>query len=179
VFRWTGRALQLISPTCQVGNLTLTCLGRVSLLDSNGDGRLSLLDWPAFTLNQGAGVVEGNWTLYSLSGGMFKQTPDAFVFAREFRRAKGQPVNSEWKFAAGPGTATLRVVSGSGEAAVTSGHILLNGTEVLGPDDFKRNQHTYDVPVTTGLQNTIRVRLDGDPGSSLTVLVGKPTSSAP
>ncbi len=171
VFRWTGSELQLISPTCAVGNLVLTCLGRVSPVDINGDGKFSLLSWPAFTFNAGAVTAAGNWTLYALKNGLFQKTPDTFVFAREFRRGKGAPFTSQRKFSASAGAGTLRVINGSGAQAATSGHVALNGVELLGPADFKRNQHVYEASITLASQNTITVRLDSKPGSKVMILI--------
>ena len=173
VFRWTANDLQLISPTCAVGNLQLTCLGHVSLLDLNGDGHLSLLDWPAFAVNSDTGAVtaDGGWSIYTLANGRYQKVPQTFQYAREFRRGSGAPFTSEKRFAATPGTATLRIINGTGANAATSGHVMLNGKEIVGADDFKRGQHVYEVPVTLVAQNTLTVRLDGKPGSAITVLV--------
>lgn len=173
VFRWTANTLQLISPTCAVGNLVLTCLGRVSPVDVNGDGKLSLLSWPAFTINGTTGAVTaaGNWTLYSLNDGTYQKTPETFMFAREFRRGNGTPFTSQRKFSASVGAAVLRVINGTGAEAATSGHLALNGAELIGPSDFKRNQHVFEIPVMLTSQNNLAVRLDGKPGAKITVLI--------
>lgn len=173
VFRWTGSGLQLISPTCSLGSLTLTCLGYVSFVDMNGDGKLSLLSWPSTKLNGGTGqiVSSGVWKLYTLNNGVFQDSGARYLFAREFHRGNGAPFTSQRSFPAAPGPATLRVVNGAGAEASTSGHIILNGAEVLGPADFKRNQHVYDLTVTLAAQNSLTVRLDGKPGSKINVLI--------
>jgi hypothetical protein len=174
VFRWAANNLSLISPTCGVGNLTLTCLGRVTPVDLDGSGHLSLLSWPAFAITEsgGARAVE-DWTLYALNNGIFQETSQAFQFAREFKRATGKAVTSTRKFSASPGSTKLRVINGTGAAASTSGQVTLNGKEILGPADFKRNEHIYDVPVAVADENFLTVRLDGKPGSRITVLVTK------
>ncbi len=177
VFRWAGTQLQLISPTCAAGNLTLTCLGRVSLLDLDGGGHYALLDWPGLKLNNGVISTVGNWTLYTLNGGVFRETSEEFQFAREFRRGNGKPFTSTRKFVASPGATTLRVINGTGLAASTSGQVTLNGKALLGPADFKRNQHVYDVPVTLAAENILSVRLDGNPGSKITILIRSASSS--
>jgi hypothetical protein len=173
VFRWTGSELHLISPICPVGQLSLTCLGHVSLLDIDGNGRYALLDWPGLQMSNGSVSDVGNWTLYTLNGGNFQETTQTFSFAREFKRGNGKPFTSERKFAATPGAATLRVINGSGAAASTSGQVTLNGKVLLGPDNFKRNQHVYDVSLTLAADNRLAVRLDGKPGSKITVLIVK------
>jgi hypothetical protein len=177
VFRWTGSDLRLISPTCAVRALTLTCLGHVTPLDVDGSGRLSLLEWPGLTMTNGVTATVGNWTLYTLKGGTFQETTQAFVFAREFKRGDGKPFTSARKFSASSGAATLRVINGTGAAASASGHVALNGKDLLGPADFKRNQHVYDVPVILTTENQLTVRLDGNPGSKITVLVQKASAS--
>lgn len=177
VFRWTGSALEAISPTCKVGTLTLTCLGHVSLLDQNGDGKLALLDWPAFTFAGGAVTATGPWTLYTLNNGTF-QPAEKFAFARAFSRSTDEPSVSDRQFTSSAGAATLRLVNGTGDAAATSGHVVLNGTEVFGPDDFKRGQHAMNATVSLASRNTLEVRLEGRPGATITVLIGQPLLAA-
>ena len=171
VFRWAGNGLQLISPTCAVGNLTLTCLGHVSPIDIDGSGRFALLDAPAFTIKNGVVGADGNWSLYTLNGGTFGVAPQTFPFEVEFRRGNGEPFTSARKFSASSGAATLLVINGTGAAASTSGHVTLNGKDLLDPADFKRNQRVYDVPVALTPDNNLTVRLDGKPGSKITVLI--------
>lgn len=174
VFRWVGNGLQLISPTCAVGELTLTCLGHVSPIDMDGSGRLSLLVWPGETIRNGVPLTVGNWSLYTIKDGTLHESAQNFSFAREFRRGNGKPFSSVRKFSATPGAATLRVINGAGTAASTSGLVTLNGTNVLGPSDFKRNQHAYDVPITLAADNNLTVRLDGKPGSKITIVIQNP-----
>lgn len=176
VFRWTGSNLQLISPTCAVGSLTLTCLGHVSALDLDGSGHYALLDWPGLKMSNGVISTVGNWTLYALNGGAFRETSEEFQFSREFKRGNGKPFTSTRKFAGSPGITTLRVINGTGPAASTSGQVTLNGKVLLGPPDFKRSQHVYDLPVTLASENTLAVRLDGNPGSKVTILIRKANS---
>jgi hypothetical protein len=174
VFRWVGNGLQLISPTCPVGELTLSCLGHVSGIDVDGSGRFSLLAWPGQTINNGVPVTIGNWSLYTLKDGTFQETAQTFSFAREFRRGNGKPFTSARKFSASPGAATLRVINGSGADASTSGQVTLNGKDLLGPADFKRNQH--DVQITLTADNNLTVRLDGKPGSKITIVIQNPSA---
>jgi len=177
VFRWTGSTLQLISPTCAVGRLSLSCLGLVTPIDLTGDGHLSLLDWPAFKIGpDGNVIVDGTWSIYSLNNGVFTQTSDAFVFAHEFRRGNGKPFTSEQDFTATPGAGTLRIINGMGSESPASGRITLNGVEVATPSDFQRKQHVMDIAVTLAAENNLTVRLDGKPGSKITVLVRDATA---
>jgi hypothetical protein len=129
------------------------------------------LDWPGLQTNNGSVSAVGNWTLYTLNNGTFHETPQTFSFAREFKRGDGKPFTSVRKISATPGAATLRVINGSGASASTSGLVTLNGKDLLGAADFKRNQHVYDVPVTLLAENNLAVRLDGKPGSTITVLI--------
>jgi hypothetical protein len=178
VFRWTGNALQLISPTCAVGELVLTCLGHVSPLDIDGSGRLALLDWPGLEMHNGITGIVGDWTLYTLTDGAFRETAQTFQFAQEFRRGSGKPFTSARKISVAAGAYTLRVINGTGATVSTSGQVALNGKELLGPADFKRNQHVYDVPVTLTSENNLTVRLDGKPGSRITVLIQRTITPA-
>jgi len=63
VFRWAGNDLQLISPTCANGQLTLTCLGHVTAVDVDGSGQYALLDWPGLTIADGVPTAAGDWKL--------------------------------------------------------------------------------------------------------------------
>jgi hypothetical protein len=180
IFQWSGHQLRLISPICSVGNLDLSCLNQVSFIDMGGDGKLSVLAWPVFHVDPttGAAKASGPWTLYAETNGTFHPAPNAFSFVREFSRGTGAPFTSQRDFSATAGAAILRIVTGTGAESVTSGHITLNGKEIAGPSDFKRRQHVYEVPVTLLNNNTLRVQLDGKPGSKITVLIDTASASA-
>lgn len=173
IFRWSAGLLQLISPTCSVGSLALSCLNQVSFVDMQGFGRLSILAWPVFHIDPatGAAKASGPWTLYVETNGTFQPAPSTFGFVREFSRGTGASFTSQRDFSATAGATTLRLVTGTGAESITSGHITLNGKEIIGPSDFKRRQHLYELPVTLLTNNTLKVQLDGKPGSKITVLI--------
>jgi hypothetical protein len=172
IFRWSDHALQLITPTCTAQEIAFTCLGQVTLLDWSGDGKLSILAWPAFHRDSTTNDVTppGAWTLLSLQRGTFQQQSDSFVFARQFRRGSGSPFTSTRQFTANAGPTRLRIINGTGKTATDSGHVYLNDVEVVRPADFKRNARSFTVPVTLKRANALAVRLDGKPGAAIEVL---------
>jgi len=107
----------------------------------------------------------------SLKAGSFQQEDGAFIFAREFRRSTATPFTSEETFRAPAGKAILRIINGAGAQAATSAHITLNGKEIVGPADFRRETHIIDVPVELADANTVTARLDGKPGAKVVLLV--------
>jgi hypothetical protein len=173
IFRWSGGVLRPISPTCATGTLVFTCLGEVTFVDLKGDGSLSILSWPSFQISADSGSPEpaGPWTLYTADGDTFVEQPNAYVYAAEFTRAKAQPFTASEDFSAPPGNGMIRVINGSGNAAADTGHVYLNGVEVISPSDFKRNQPSFAVRATLKKSNTIAVRLDGKANTKIELLV--------
>src|ERR1043166_2968198 len=182
VFRWVAGALKLISPTCRSGGLTLTCLDHLSFVDLTGDGNLSLLNWTAVNLDRETGEVSRSepWTIYTLKNGSLQQADGTFLFAHEFKRSTATPFTSEETFCARAGGTTIRVINGTAAQAATSGHIKLNGKEIMGPADFQRGAHITDIPVELVESNTLAVQLEGKPGAKIVLLVkgGTATTSA-
>jgi|GEM_PF-3336710 len=173
IFRWANNALALMSPTCPAHNLLLTCFARVTFVDVTGNGKLSVLAWPSFHNDEITGKVvsRGGWTLYENNNGTLQKLPSTFAFAREFRRGSGAPVIAERHFAATAGTGRLRIINGTGKGAADSGHVSLNGAEIVGPSDIKRMKQVLEVPVSVLTNNVVTVKLDGKPASHLYVFV--------
>jgi hypothetical protein len=66
----------------------------------------------------------------------------------------------------------LRVENGPGRTKpLTSASVVLNGVEVLKPSDFKRKTEWLERPVHLAAQNTLVLRLGGDPGAALELAV--------
>ncbi|WP_159436043.1 NHL domain-containing protein [Microbulbifer donghaiensis] len=93
---------------------------------------------------------------------------------QDFIRETGQPVEQTVTFSA-PAVGDhyrLRILNGEGASfqvayPVTSGVISLNGTQKFSPEDFTQSASYLEVPVSLELQNTLTVKLAGQPGSGL------------
>lgn len=174
IFKWMRqtRTLSLLSPTCQGGTVAFTCFNSVDFVDWNGDGRLAVVNYPDFKVDDNDDVEPaGPWTLYVLANGQYQQQPNSFVYKGRFSRGTAGPLNASDDFDCSAGKVILRVVNGTGGQATDSGHVILNGKEILGPGDFKRQDHLYSVPVQAQEHNILTVRLDGKPGANIQVFV--------
>ena len=52
---------------------------------------------------------------------------------------------------------------------VSSSTVTLNGTEILGPNDFNQNVAYLEVPVALQAQNTLSVEVRGKPGGAMII----------
>lgn len=103
---------------------------------------------------------------------------------QDFVRSAGEPTEFIRTFpAAVPGTAyTLHIDNGGSRqqfGRVTSASVKLNGAVIAGPSEFRQSVQTIDKPVTLAAQNTLRIELQGSPGSGFTVTVLGQDSVAP
>jgi RHS repeat-associated protein len=95
----------------------------------------------------------------------------------QFTRHSGSPVAETQTVTVTNPAASYRLIvvnGGNSEGAktggsVSSGEIFWNGEEVAGPSQFKKNGASLSIPVEALLVNTLSVKLQGKPGSSLTV----------
>lgn len=91
--------------------------------------------------------------------------------SHNFVRSPGKPEAQTVDFTA-PGIGqhyVLRIYNGeNAEELVTSARVMLNGTEYFTPQDFKKSATFLDTPLLSlGLENSLYVMLDGQPGSGL------------
>jgi CARDB protein len=86
-----------------------------------------------------------------------------------FQRTAGNPNVFQEIFTATEGTGLLEVFNGgpSSGGQVTSGWVVLNGRRILGPDDFKKKDRVFHVPVVLELHNTLLITLASSPGTYL------------
>jgi len=106
------------------------------------------------------------------------QAGPAPVFGPQtFERTMGaSDVYSEVFEVADAGAYFVYVRNGDNEATrVSSATVAINGTTILGSQDFTENTAGFrrPIPLTQG-SNTIDVEILGDPGSFLTIAVGRP-----
>jgi hypothetical protein len=96
---------------------------------------------------------------------------------KTYTRGTGAPVTVTDNFSVlNPSTQfTLHIMNGgltnSSTELVSSSVILINGVQVVGPNDFNQNVSVLDVPVTLQTSNTISVQVRGQPGGSISVQV--------
>jgi glucodextranase-like protein len=94
---------------------------------------------------------------------------------QDYLRDTGAPVTVTSTFSASNLNTqyTLKVFNGGLRDDVTelvsSGFVVVNGIQVIGPDNFNQNVTEVDVPVTLQASNTISVQVRGQPGGKLTV----------
>lgn len=95
-----------------------------------------------------------------------------------FQRATGQPNVFQETFAATAGTGLLELFNGgpSNGSRVTSSWVVLNGKQILGPDDFEKGDALLQSPVTLEVQNTLEIRLASTPGS---FVIARVTEASP
>jgi hypothetical protein len=67
-----------------------------------------------------------------------------------------------------PNTAYTLVIENDGTASAT---LLLNGAQVVGPNQFNQNVTTIEEPVTLGRTNSLSVEMGGKPGSSFVLKI--------
>ena len=88
-----------------------------------------------------------------------------------FQRTTGKPNVFQEKFAATEGAGRLELFNGglSSDSQVTSARVVLNGKQVLGPDDFKKGDPFLEAPVMLEAQNTLEITLASKPGTYVVV----------
>jgi hypothetical protein len=181
VFAWRNKQLALISPTARVGKLDVTPLSMIAVLDLDGSGKKALLALPGEEPDEDDNKVDnGPAILYTLADGRYVETSTKYLYAQRFFRQREKPAVVNESFRANGGPAVLCVVNGvDGGGAVSSGHVLLNETEVVRPADFKLHVHSmsFPVPLKDGV-NSITVELDGKPGAGIWLLIEPRSSSA-
>ena len=95
-----------------------------------------------------------------------------------FQRTTGAPNVFQQTFAATEETGQLELFNGGSTRGnqVTSAWVVLNGTQVFGPDDFKKAAPFLQAPVALRAQNALKITLASGPGSTIVVRV---TEKAP
>lgn len=175
VFAWRDGALTLVSPMQIVRGNEITLLGQTAAADLSGNGTKQLLAFPGTLYDANGNQIPGETLVYVYSNGGMHQSDSKYVYADDFRRRTRKPETTSDAFGASAGASTLHVIQG--DTPVTSGHITLNGVDVVTADQFKASVKTFAVPVTLGAQNTLSVQLEGEPGASVLVMIEAPSAS--
>src|SRR5215831_19731320 len=96
---------------------------------------------------------------------------------QDYTRGTGDPVTVTNTFSVlNPNTQyTLKAFNGGLQdnqaELVSSGFVIVNGVQVIGPNNFNQNVTEVDVPVTLQTSNTLSVQVRGQPGGVLTIQI--------
>ena len=173
VFKWDGSQLVNIGPTGSNSRIgTWSKISNGMLLDVYHDGTQQILSTDATTA-----MPDLPDRLYKLANGQYV-LDSTLVTAFPFTRGKGAPAPDLWPFniiSQSTGPYVLKITNGDrgGANRVTSGHILVNGTQIFGPSDFGQQVEFLSAPLTNvqAGDNTLSVQLEAAPGSHLIVLI--------
>ena len=167
ILKWDGYQLTSMNPYSGQGHFL-----NASFLDQYHDGTLQVL-----SVDLSPSLPDKPEHLYRLSNGQYALDSIA-LFSFDFHRGTRAPY-ADVRVVDPPPTSTgpyvLKITNGDrgGANRVTSGHILVNGTQIFGPSDFGQQVEFLSVPLTN-IQpgdNTLSVELEGKPGSHLIVLI--------
>ena len=163
VLRWDGKTFTNISPVDRDGD---TLIGDAELVDLYGDGKRELLE----------GIRGGGALVYELSDGAYR-TSHKLAFLDTFSRRTGKPVTRTSTFTIPAKDAALhhlRLINGTsdGKYRATSVEVSVNAQTLVKQSDVnpKVGSVERDVNLVPG-QNTIRVRMSGEAGARIEVLI--------
>jgi hypothetical protein len=136
------------------------------------------------TLDMVTDTLSGNrpdWLVthhhFILQNGTYKEAAP-LDFYKEFRRSNGGPATESATFdtpSDALGKPYRLVVANGGDLGpahrASSGEIRLNGVVVSAASDFSQTRATWSVPVSLQPRNTILVRLNSAPGSTIAVAI--------
>jgi hypothetical protein len=155
---------------------TLLCLSK--FVDLDHDGTLEIISEE----NYPPPVVEIEGELPDAAESVYRLTPNGYVLDRPvlffsyFSRKTSAPTTDTREFSllqnsAGP--YVLKITNGDrdGSNRVSSGHIVLNGVEVVTPNMLNQGAEFLSVPVALQAHNTLEVTLAAKPQGSILVTV--------
>lgn len=168
IYRWDGSSLiDLLPAGAELVN--------ASLIDLYHDGTMQLIS-----------VADGRWTpssgrpidntnfVYRVTNGRFEKDRE-LILLDCFARSTSRPATATRAFTTNPsGPFRLTVFNGSsgGTDRISSAHIRLNGTEVLGPSQLNQTVSSVSVSLANVVQqDTLEVQLDSQPGGKIWVAI--------
>jgi hypothetical protein len=100
---------------------------------------------------------------------------NAVLFEETFVRGKGKPQTEQRNFTAVAGEGSLIIHNGdaNGKNHASSAVIILNGNQIVGPNEFDQHVGLIEKPVVLNQNNTLEVQLRSAPGSSINVQIGE------
>jgi hypothetical protein len=173
IFRYQPPSLTLISPVQKPGSFEITLLSQIATVDIDGDGKREVIAYPGLKKDTSTGdlVPAGDLIVYSLQNGSLRATATPTIFARHFVRSTKSPEAAGTTFQATAGLANVAIINGGDRPAVTSGHVTLNGQEIVRPSDFKKSTGRFSTSVKLLRENMLAVQLEGTPSSGIWVVI--------
>jgi len=179
LYKWDNTSL---TNMVEVDNSGDASLADPQLVDIFHDGTLQIAQPGDYPPHQDGTPPDFSGSLLRLQNGKFTLVRDLLWYST-IERKSGSPSGITANFstsATDRAPYILHVVNGSnsaGDNRASSGHISLNGVEVVGPSQLNQNVAKVDVTVDLKPQNTISVLLDSQPGAKITVWIeGTPLS---
>ncbi len=188
VFLFDGSTMKSVTPTFGDGGFSI--LTSPWFFDVDGDGVVELMDQcdPDWVASRHLVDDEDVWgCLYRLAGGVYNPTNLILWMNYGNRGAAAKPPSDASTFYAQVPSATLLLVNGpKGAPRASAADVMLNGEQVIAPNDLNQNVQHVSVPVTlltNGQPNTITRTVYGKPnaGIGLIIYVAEPSvnSNAP
>ncbi len=181
VYRWTGAALELISPaeTDQYGNRH-TLLVEPDFIDLDGDGKLEIVQSTStgpYPPGEILPIPPVTFEVFKFDGQKYVLLSNDFYQRNFYVRQTGAPIDSSASFnVQSPNSLySMSIINGAqaGTNRVSSASVKLNGNVIAGPNDFNQKVYVLVFQVPVQAQNTLEVELKGQPGSYITVALRK------
>lgn len=175
LFRWDGYKLTNISPvSIEPDGSQSSEFSNIEFLDLYHDGTLQVLSVTGAPVADGSGPVMAN-DIYRLSGGQFV-LDRPIMFYGTYERKTGAPVTVPDSFplvGGSTGPYVLKIVNGNkdGSKRISSATVVLNGTQVVGANQFSQSVEFISVPVTLNATNQLQVTLAGTPLGTIIITV--------
>jgi hypothetical protein len=177
LFRWNGSQLVNLAPDLIVRSKPKPGhFFNMALIDLYHDGTLQVVRGGEYPPPADGSLPSVAETLYRLEGSKFVEVGSNF-FSVVFVRQDGAPTpDSEWfqlvQRATGPYMLHLTNGDKDGKNRVSGAHVVLNGTEVVSPQQLNQTVEFLDVAINSLLSNNrIDVTLEGAIGSKITLIV--------
>lgn len=175
LFRWDGSKLTNISPPLNEPDGSQSSpFSNIEFLDLYHDGTLQVLSVAGAPVADGSGPVVAN-DIYRLSGGQFV-LDRPIMFYGTYERKTGAPVTVPDSFplvSGSTGPYGLKIVNGSkdGSNRVSSATVVLNGIQIVSPNQFSQSLEFLSVPVPLKAINQLQVTLAGTPLGTIIITV--------
>jgi len=182
LYRWTGSALELISPyeTDPYGYRD-TLLVESSFIDLDGDGKLEIVQSTGsepYAPDETLPIPKQTFQIFQLTGGKYVLLLSTDFYQQGFYiRQTGSPAieSSNFNVQNPSSTYSMSIINGAqtGTNRVSSATVKLNGNVIAGPNDFNQKIYVLVFQVPVQAQNILEVELKGQTGSFITVALRK------
>lgn len=182
--QWNGSQLVNLAPDVKVGKkMKSGWFFNMALLDVYHDGTRQVVAGGEYPPPMDGSLPATPSTLYRLQASKFVPVEPLF-FSGTYTRSKGQPRTiSAWfqlvQGASGPYTLHLTNGDKSGANRVSSARVVLNGNDIVLPQQLNETVESLDVVVNLLANNNIQVTLEGAPGGKIELVVTGTVDSMP